>query len=228
MVQHKNVIVGVAWLAVVLIGVGIFYVYKGNLFKSPAPAPASDTAPRLNVILPRSKVTPEYYTAYNAIVNGFYALENVHLKDAAPIILEMQAAIAKKDSQELTTLAAKAKSINDMQKKRIASLSGNFNDLASASETLKDPKAKSLTANFIAAGRNVVAVYIAYNKLIDDMVSGKLTAQSITDAKAIEKNSPAATAAFRDATVKLTTYFNQTLASDLKAYLMAASSTISE
>lgn len=228
--NRKKIVFIVALLAVAAIGAGIFYVYKGSLFRNPVPNQTTGNAAteKIKVILPKSTVSTAYYASYSSIVNGFYALERVHQNDMAPLILQIQTAITKKDSAGFTTLVAKAKSINDMQKVRIATLSVNFNNLAAANETLKDPTAKDLTVKFIAAGRNAVAIYSAYSKFVDDMVSGKLSAQSVTDAKTLEKDSPIATAAFRDASVKLTSYFNDTLATDLIDYLKAASSTNSK
>jgi len=55
------------------------------------------------------------------------------------------------------------------------------------------------------------------------MISGNLSAQSVTDAKTIASNSATATATFRDATKKLTAYFGQTLGNDLRDYLLASS-----
>ena len=222
--QNKRII-GIASLVTLVIWAGVFYTSKNpsapivdlNQAKSDA------ALKKINILLPKSKVNVAYYTSYNAVVNDFVILENAYRDDVAPLIPQARDYIAKNDYQGLANLGIKAKSINDTQKKRVAILSADFNNLAASNATLTDPMTKSLTTNFIAAGRNVAAVYSAYSKLIDDMISGNLSAQSVTDAKTIASNSATATVAFRDATKKLTAYFGQTLGNDLRDYLLASS-----
>jgi hypothetical protein len=224
--QNKQVVISIACLAIILIGVGIVYVYEKNLS-----APVTDLnktnidapAKRIPTVLPKSKVTVEYYDSYNATVNDFVLLENTYRDGIAPLLQEVQAYIAKQNLQGLTDLGTRAQEINDAQKERIAILSSDFDNLAANNATLTDQTTKDPTTNFIAAGRNIIAVYSSYSKLIDDIISGDLSSQSVTDAKTIASNSDTATASFREATTKLTSYFSQTLGNDLKVYLMASS-----
>lgn len=222
--QNKKVI-GIAFLVALLIWAGVFYTSKNpsapivdlNQARSDA------TLKKINILLPKSKVTVAYYTSYNAVVNEMIVLQDAHRKEGAPLLPQAIDYAAKNDYQGLANLGIKAQDINDMQKKRIAILSADFDNLAASNATLRDPTTKRLTASFIAAGRNVVAVYSAYSKLIDDMISGNLSAQSVTDAKNIASNSPIATASFTDAAKELTAYFGQTLGNDLRDYLLASS-----
>jgi hypothetical protein len=173
-------------------------------------------------------VTPAYYASYSAVVNEMLILQDAYQKEVVPLISQAQADIAKKDYTTLATLGIQARSINDTQKKRIAILSADFNSLASANATLTDATAKSLTTSLITAGRNVLAVYSAYSTLIDDILSGNLSAQSVTDAKTLASTSATTMKAFGDAYTKLSLYFGDTLAKDLMAYVKTASSTKSQ
>src|SRR3990167_1597099 len=161
--QNKRII-GIASLVTLVIWAGVFYTSKNSS------APIVDLnqvksdvgLKKINILLPKSKVSVAYYASYNAVVNDFVILENAYRDDVAPLLPQARDYVAKKDYQGLANLGIKAKSINDTQKKRVAILSADFNNLAASNATLTDPMTKSLTTNFIAAGRNVVAVYSAY------------------------------------------------------------------
>ncbi|MDP2665762.1 MAG: hypothetical protein Q8P23_03995 [bacterium] len=190
-----------------------------NQAKSDAALPSSATP-----ILPKSKVTPAYYVSYSATVNELILVENAHKNEVSPLLLQAQTAITNNDSQTLASIGVKAQGTNDTQKKRLAILSADFDNLSAVAATLTDATTTSLTNDFISAGKKVVTVYSAYSRLIDDMISGNLTAQSVIDAKSIASDSTSSAATFRDASKKLSLYFSDSLATDLLPYLSATSS----
>lgn len=226
--MQKKTIIGIACAVVLLIVASIFYAYKGNPLPSIIDlkqATKDSSLKKYNIVLPKSKATPAYYASYNAAVNDFIILENAYRDDVAPLLARAQAYLAKKDYSGLSSLATKAGNINDVQKKRLMILSADFDSFSAVNEATVDRETKSLTAEFIKAGKNMVEKYTAYSALIDDILSGNLSSQSESQAKAVVSGFTTATDSFRTATKKLTTYFSDVLVTDLKDYFASSTKT---
>lgn len=222
----------------ILIGIGLFYVYGIPFFKpgeitsntqpKGASAPAivntrvlasGSTTTTKNYILPSSKVNAAYTSLYNAVANETIVLENSYKNELNPLLVRAQAAVKSKDYRSLSSIGEEAKVINNTQKARLTTLSTNLDNLSVAAKTLTDSKTISLTNDSVAAGKNYVAKYVALSALIDDVTSGRVSAQTVTVAKSISGEISLATKSFFDANKKLSDYFIQTIESDANALL---------
>lgn len=235
--QRNNVILwGGGILVVLLIGAGASYVYlkvlPSRTGEPSATTPTSQTPPQIvdfkqtntapgisKYILPKSKVTPLYYSIYNNIANETTALMRTYKDELFPLLTQSQAAVKNKDYASLKTIGDKVKIINDAQKVRLATLSGDFDNLAAASKTLTDQETVLLTNNFVTTGKVMVAKYSVMATLVDNMMTGDVSADIVTKMKtASSALAPATTSFFTEAT-KLSDYFAKTILSDAKEYL---------
>jgi hypothetical protein len=236
--QRSNVLIwGGSILVVLLIGAGALYVYmkvlpsrtggepSGTSSTSQTPPQIVDfkqtnTAPGTSkYVLPKSKVTPLYYSIYNNIANEMVALMRVYKDDMFPLLEQSKTAAKNKDYSLLQTLSGKVKIINDAQKVRLATLSANFDNLTAASRALTDQKTILLTNSFITSGKDMVAKYSVMATIVDNMMSGKVSTDMVADMQAASSAlAPATTLFYTDAT-KLSDYFAATIIHDANEYL---------
>ena len=240
--SSREILLGITGLIVLVVGTGIFYVYGMPFFftsgklaidvtqKAASSMPTivntrlladSSTGTDKKYILPSSKVNAVYTSMYNAVANATIALETSYKNDLNPLLLRAQTAAKNKDFQSLTSIGEEAKAVNDAQKVRLATLSTNLANLAAAAKTLTDQKTILLTNDSVAAGKNFVAKYTALSVLIDAIISGNVSAQTVTQAKTISSEISLATKSFFDANKKLSDYFVDTIVSDANALLSA-------
>lgn len=234
--SSREILLGITGLIVLAAGAGLFYMYgipffmSGNSAIDTTQQAASSTPTIVNTrqltndttkkyILPSSKVNAVYTSMYNAVANATIALETSYKNDLNPLLLRAQTAAKNKDYSSLTSIGEEAKVVNDAQKVRLTTLSTNLAGLAAAAKTLTDQKTISLTNDSVAAGKNFVAKYTALSTLIDAIISGNVSAQTVTQAKTISSEISTATKAFFDANKKLSDYFVDTIVSDANALL---------
>jgi len=235
--QHNSAVIwGGGILIVLLLGAGALYAYTKVISSktdgSSDANQASQTPPQIvdfkqtntasgtsAYILPKSKVSPLYYSIYNNIANETVTLMRVYKDDMFPLLEQSKTAAKNKDYSLLQTLGSKVKIINDAQKVRLVTLSANFDNLAAASRTLTDQKTILLTNSFVKSGKDMVTKYSVMATIVDNMMSGKVSTDMVADMQtASSALAPATTLFYTDAT-KLSDYFAATIIHDANEYL---------
>ena len=153
------------------------------------------------------------------MANETLVLMRAYQNDMFPLLIQSQAAAKNKDYTTLQSIGNRVKIINDAQKVRHATLSGDLDSLATANKVLADLETVRLTNDMITSGKDMVAKYTAMANLVDSMITGSVSASTATDMKTVSGSLEPATKAFFTAAQKLGVYFTNTLKSDVKTYL---------
>lgn len=236
--EHRRSIILSSVVLVIVLALGVVYAMFGNPF-APAITPSTKIAPHtppkvvdfsqrqnasstVHYLLPRSKVTPAYASIYNNMANEALDLTRAYNTEMFPLAAQIQTAAKNKDYEKLTNLGRSVRVVNDAQKVRLLTLWGDLSNLALANKNLTDPETMRLTDDLITTGRAMVAKDAAMAKLVDNLLAGKVSAESTNEAKDISGALAPSTKAFFAAAQKLSDYFALTLKSDIAAH--AASS----
>lgn len=241
-IQENKKIIGVVGVVLLAI-VGVAYLYVSNPFAPTETAPSRvslQTPPQIvdfsqaqtasgtvRYLLPKSKVTPAYSSIYNNLANEAMALMLSYKDDMSPLLIQSGKAAKAKDYATLQNIGNRVKFINDAQKIRLTTLSGDLDNLALVNKNLSDAKTTQLTNDLIATGKDMVAKYTAMTILVDNIFSGKVTASTAIDAEIISGGLVPATNAFVTSAKKLSSYFTTTLLSDTRAIYLASSTATS-
>ncbi len=240
--SNKQIALGIIGLIALLIVAGVWYVFRGNPFAPKQAAETSDiltsqkSVPQVvdtrpiasagatakEYILPSSKVTTAYTSVYNAVANETIAIENSYKNELGPLLTRAQTAIKSKDYRALPGIGKEAKIINDAQKIRLAALSTGLDSLATVSKTLHDQETISLTNSSVFAGKAYVAKHSALSALVDEVLTGNVSSQTVTQAKSVPTEVALAAKVFFDANKKLSDYFVKTIENDANALLTAS------
>lgn len=228
--EHRRTIILSSVTLVIVLALGVAYAMFGNPFATtttPSTKIAPHTPPKVvdfsqrqnasstaHYLLPRSKVTRVYASVYTNTANEATSLLRVYATEMVPLIVQAKVAAQSKDYTTLQSVGQRVRVVNDAQKIRLITLSGDFNNLAIANEGLSDPETKMLTANMISSGNTMVARYVALTKLIDNVLIGKVSSSTVEDATAISGGVGPATKAFLESAKKLGDYLTLSLKDD--------------
>lgn len=218
---NKNILIGVILLIVVVL-LGAVYIYGK---KTPAPKTAvidvgqekNDLALyKYDIPLPKSKVPLAYYNSFNRTINEIALLDSTNREEVYPLVVKVKEGLDKKEYDGLIPLSNQIQNLNETQKKRQAIATAYLNDLTVANDKITDEKTKELTVDFISAGRKVNNAYIAYSALIDSVIAGNVTQQTVADTQTAINNMKASITDFQSATKKLMDYFAEVIKNDIK------------
>jgi hypothetical protein len=233
--EHKHTITNIVGAVLIIVILVLIYTFIGNPFASKEPVVTSNTShtpPQLidlsqnqtasgtvKYLLPKSKVTPVYSSIYNNMANEALSVMHAYQNDMGPLLIQTQTATKAKDYAKLQSIGNRVGVINDAQKIRLATLSGDLDNLAIANKNLSDQKTIQLTNDLVTTGKDMVAKYTAMAHLIDSMLSGKVSASTPSEMKTVSEGLEPSARAFFTSAQKLGIYFTDTLKGDVKEYL---------
>ncbi|MDO8664034.1 MAG: hypothetical protein Q7K44_00560 [Candidatus Liptonbacteria bacterium] len=220
----KTIIITVSLfcVAVVVSAVAFFYVLKVLPSKNVAVDVSqanSDWAMReYEFLIPKSKASPVYAEAFNLTVNEVSVLDSTNLTPLFPLISKFNDALVAKNYDAINSLSLQIRDLNETEKKReviLAKYLKNFGAVNGNIGGVTDKETIQLTADFISTATKVNDAYIAYSAMIDGMISGKMTDQSVNDAKNTMENLRGSKVNYMNASKKLVAFFTVTLKSDI-------------
>ena len=224
--QHKKNVAIAAIVVIVLLIVGAVYYSRKS-----APISTVINLKQLNddlsqhkydIKLPKSKVSQEYYIAFNTVINELFFLEETNRDKLSSAVLAVNEAIQNKKYDVLDPLLGQVRQINGVEKDREVIIGIYLKDLSLDNDKLSDAKTKELTANFIASAQKLNNAYISYSAMLDGLASKRVSWWSRADAKGIADNIASSNTELQGATEKLLTFFWTIIKDNLAA---SASST---
>lgn len=219
----KAILIPVSLLSVVVVSaIAIFYVLKvlpsQNTVVDVGQADNDWAMRRYVFLIPKSKASPVYAEAFNLTFNEMEVLDSTNFTSLFPLISKLKDALADKNYDAINSLSVQIRDLNETQKRReviLAKYLKNFGAVNGNIGNVTDKETIQLTADFISAATKFNNAYVTYNAMIDGMISGKMTDQSVNDAKSTMENLTASKTNYLDASKKLVGFFVQTFQSDI-------------
>lgn len=231
---NKKIFIGIVLLAVLLIGAGVFYFIKENpsfftryfssLGKRSVPPGTvvvnlnqvkDDLAAfKYNILMPKSKVSQDYYDTFNITYNELVLLDSTNRDELYPAVAKIRERIAARNNNDLASLITQVQKIQKTERSREAVVSVYLNTLSSLNEKTTDEKIRSLTASYVVAGKKLNNDFISYSAHIDAIIAGGVSTSTPAESETILKNLTASANNFRVASQELIAFFAEILKND--------------
>ncbi len=222
MTTVKKITILLSAVVVLALAITVFYVLRvspsQNNVVDVSQANSDWAMHRYEFLIPKSKASQVYSEAFNLTVNEFSVLDSTNSASLFPLISKFNDALAAKNYDAINSLSVQIRDLNETEKKReviLAKYLKNFGAINGNIGNVTDKETIKLTADFISTATKLNDAYIAYSAMIDGMISGKMTDQSVNDAKNTMENLRESKINYMNAAKELVAFFAQTFKSDI-------------
>ncbi len=222
MTTVKKTTILLSAVAVLALAIAVFYILRvspsQNNVVDVNQANSDWAMHKYEFLIPKSKASPIYAEAFNLTFNELEVLDSANRTSLFPLISKFSDALVAKNYDAINSLSLQIRDLNETEKRReviLAKYLKNFGAVNGNIGSVTDKETIQLTADFISVATKVNNAYIAYSAMIDGMISGKMTDQSVNDAKNTVENLAASKINYLSASKTLVAFFAQTFKNDI-------------